>query len=201
MHACIGEGNGNPLQDSCLENPRDRGAWWVAVSGVAQSQTQLKWLSSSSIILLDSTYKWYHMIFVFVWLTLLSMIISRSVHITTNGIISFFYGWAILYCIYEHSSPATPFFPCLQSFPASGSFAVSWLFTSGDQSTGASASASVLPVNVQGWFLLWLAGLISLPSKGLSRVFSSTVWKHQFFGAQPSFRSNSHIYTWLLEKP
>ena len=66
----------------------------------------------------------------------------------------------------------------------------------------ASVSASVFPVNIQGWFPLGLTGLISLPSKGLSRVFSSTtVQKHQFFSAQPSIWPNSHIHTWLLEKP
>ena len=75
---------------------------------------------------------------------------------------------------------------CLQSFPASGSFPMNGLFTSG-QSTGASASASVLPMNIQGWFLLGLTGLISLQSKGFSRVFSNTtVQKHQFFSAQLS---------------
>ena len=66
-----------------------------------------------------------------------------------------------------------PFFSCLQSFPASGSFPVSWLFASGGQSIEASASASILPMNVQGWFPLGLTGLISLQSKGLSRIFSS----------------------------
>ena len=87
---------------------------------------------------------------------------------------------------------------CLQSFPASGSFPVSQLFRSGGQSTG----ASVLRVNIQGWFLLGLTGLTFLLSKGLSRIFSSTtIWKHHFFGAQPSLWSNSHIHTWLLEKP
>ena len=98
-------------------------------------------------------------------------------------------------------SSVFPFSSCLQSFPASGSFPVSWLFTSGGQSTGASASASVLPMPIQGWFPLGLTDLISLLSKGLSRVFSSTtVWKHQFLRAQPSLWSNSHIHTWLLEK-
>ena len=88
----------------------------------------------------------------------------------------------------------------LQSFPASGSFPVSQLFTSGGQSIG--ASASVFLMNVQGWFSLGLAGLISLLCKGLSRVFSNTaVQKHQFFNAQPSLWSNSHRRTWLLEKP
>ena len=100
------------------------------------------------------------------------------------------------------SSSVAPF-SCLQSFPASGSFPMFWrLFTSGGQSIGASASAAVLPMNIQDWFLLGLTGLISLLSKGLSRVFSSTiVWKHQFFHAQPFLWSNSHICTWLLEKP
>ena len=91
---------------------------------------------------------------------------------------------------------------CLQSFPGLGSFPMSQLFASGGQSIGASASASVLPMNIQGWFPLWLAVLISLLSKGLSRVCSNTtVQKHQFFGTQPSLWSNSHVYTWLLEKP
>jgi len=99
------------------------------------------------------------------------------------------------------SSSVVPFSSCPQSFPASGSFPMSQFFTSGGQSTGASAPASVLPINIQGWFPLGLTSLISFPSKGLSRVFSSTtVWKHQFFGVQPSFWSNSHIHTWLQEK-
>ena len=87
-------------------------------------------------------------------------------------------------------------------FPASGSFPVSQLFTSGDQSIGVSASASVLPMNIQDWFPLRLTSLISLLSRGLSGVFSNTtVQKHQFFGAQLSLWSNSHIHTWPLEKP
>ena len=90
---------------------------------------------------------------------------------------------------------------CPQSFWASSSFLISWLFTSGGQSTGASASASAFPINIQDWFPLGLTGFISLQTKGLSRVFSSTiVWKHQFFSSQPSLWSNSHICTWLLEK-
>ena len=100
------------------------------------------------------------------------------------------------------SSSVIPFSSCPQSFPASGSFPVSQFFLSGGQSTGVSALASVLPVNIQGWFPLGWTGLISLLSKGLSRVFSSTiVQKHQFFGAQLSLWSHSHIHTWLLEKP
>ena len=84
------------------------------------------------------------------------------------------------------SSSVVPVSSCLQSFPVSGSSQMSQFFSSGSQSIGASASASVLPMNIQGWFPLGWTGLI-LQSKGLSRVFSSTtVWKHQFFSAQPS---------------
>ena len=89
-----------------------------------------------------------------------------------------------------------------QSFPASGSFQMSQLFTSGGQSIGVSASTSVLPMNTQDWSPLGWTGWISLQSKGLSRVFSNTtVQKHQFFGAQLSLQSSSHIHTWPLEKP
>ena len=92
-------------------------------------------------------------------------------------------------------SSVVPFPACLQSFPASGSFLMSHLFSSGGQSIGASASASVLPMNIQDWFPLGLTGLISLLYKRLSRVFfSTTVWRHQFFCAQPSLWSNSHIH-------
>ena len=100
------------------------------------------------------------------------------------------------------SSSVIPFPSCPQSFPASGSFQMSQFFTSGGQSIGVSASNSVLPVSTQDWSPLERTGWISLQSKGLSRVFSSTtVQKHQFFGAQLSSQSNSHIHTWLLEKP
>ena len=106
-------------------------------------------------------------------------------------------GW---WCHPTISSSAVPFSSCPQSFPASGSFQMSQFFASGGQSIGASASASVLPMNIQGWFPLGLPDLISLQSKGLSRVFSNTiVQKHQFFGAQPSLWSNTHIHTWPQE--
>ena len=99
------------------------------------------------------------------------------------------------------SSSVTPFSSCPQFFPALGSFPMSWFFASGGQSIGASASASVLPMYIQDWFPLGLTGLISLQSKGLSRVFcSTTVQKHQSSGVQPSLWSNSLICTWLLEK-
>ena len=99
------------------------------------------------------------------------------------------------------SSSVVPFFSCLQSSPASGSFPVSQFLASGGQSTGISAIASVLPMSIQDWFPLGLTGWISLLSKRLSRVFSNTtVQKRQFFGAQLSLWSNSHIHTWLLGK-
>ena len=98
------------------------------------------------------------------------------------------------------SSSVIPFSSCLQSCPASGSFPMSQFFASGGQSIG--ASASVLPMNIQDWFPLGWTGLISLQSKGFSRAFSNTtVQKHHFFSAQLSLWSNSHIRTWLLEKP
>ena len=97
------------------------------------------------------------------------------------------------------SSPSPP---APQSLPASGSFPISQLFTRGGQSTGVSASASVLPMNTQDSSPLGWTSWISLQSKGLSRIFSNTtVQKHQFFGAQLSSQSNSHIHTWPLEKP
>ena len=100
------------------------------------------------------------------------------------------------WCYPTVSSSVVRFSSYTQSFPASGSFQMSQLFTSGGQSIGVSASASVLPMNIQGWFPLGLTGLISLQSKGLSRVFSNTtVRKHQLFRAQPSLWSNSHIHT------
>ena len=98
-------------------------------------------------------------------------------------------------------SSVTIFSSCLRSFPASESFPMSWFFESGGQNIGASALASVLLVNIQGWFSLGLISLISLLSKGLLNIFSNTtIRKHQFFCAQPSLWSNSHICTWLPEK-
>ena len=100
------------------------------------------------------------------------------------------------------SSSVVPFSSCPQSFPESGSFQISQLFTSGGQSIGVSASTSVLPMNTQDRSPLGWTGWISLQSKGLSRVFSNTtVQKHQFFSAQLSSQSNSHIHTWPLKKP
>ena len=100
------------------------------------------------------------------------------------------------------SSSVIPFSSCPQSLPASESFPMSQLFAWGGQSIGVLASVSILPMNTQDWSPLGWTGLISMQSKGLSRVFSNTtVQKHQFFGAQPSSQSNFHIHTWPSKKP
>ena len=100
------------------------------------------------------------------------------------------------------SSSVVPFSSYPQSLPASESFPMSQLFTWGGQSIGVSALASVLLMNTQDWSPLGWTGWISLQSKGLARIFSSTtVQKHQFFGVQLSSQSNSHIHTWPQEKP
>ena len=100
------------------------------------------------------------------------------------------------------SNHLIPFSSCLQSFPASGFFRMSQLFASGGQSIAVSISTWVLPMNTQDWSPLGWIGWISLQSKGLPRVFfNTTLQKHQFFGAQLSLESNSHICKWPLEKP
>ena len=105
-----------------------------------------------------------------------------------------------LWCHPTISSSVVPFSSCLRFFPAPGSCPMGQFFASGGQNIGGSASA--LPMNIQDWFPLGLTGLISLHSKGLSRVFSNTtVQKPQFFSAQFSLWSNSHICTWLLYGP
>ena len=105
------------------------------------------------------------------------------------------------WCSPTISSSVLPFYFCLQSFRASGFFPISQFFALGWQNIGASASASVLPVNIQDWFLLGSTGLIFLQYKRFSRIFfNTTVWKHKFFGTQLSLWPNFHIHTWLLEK-
>ena len=106
---------------------------------------------------------------------------------------------SIRWCCPTISSSVISFSSWLQSFPASGSFPMSQLSTSGGQSIGVSALASVLPMNILDWLPLQLTSLISLQFMGLSRVFN-TVQKHQFFSAQLSSQSNSHLHTWPLEK-
>ena len=126
---------------------------------------------------------------------------QASLSITNSGIYpnSCPLSW---WCHLAISSSVVPFSSCLQSFPTSGSFQMSQLFTLGGQSIGVSASTSALPMNTHDWSPLGWTGWISLQSTGLSRVFSNiTVQKHQFFGAQPSSQSNSYIHTWPLEKP
>ena len=132
--SCIGEGNGNPLQCSCLENPRDGGVWWAAVHGITQSQTRLTRLSSSSSK--DKVTK--------------SLLTLRTHELQHSRLL------------------------CLPVSP--------------------SVCSDSCPLSEWG-----LTGLI-LQFKGLSKVFSSTIRKYQFFGAQPSLWSNCHIHTWLLEK-
>ena len=104
------------------------------------------------------------------------------------------------WCHLAISFSVVPFSSCLQSFPASGSSLMSQLFSSGGQTIGVSASASVLPINIQGWFPLGLTGLISLHSNGLKSLLQHHSSKHQFFSTHPSSWSNSHIHKWLLEK-
>ena len=125
--------------------------------------------------------------------TSFSYTISQSL-LKLMSIDSVMVGWTI-------SSSIVPFPSCLQYFPTSMCFPMSWRFRSGGENVGTSASISVLPMNIQSWFPLGVTGLISLLSKRLSCVFSSTtVQKHQFFSAQPSLWSNSNIFTRLLEK-
>ena len=122
----------------------------------------------------------------------LSFTISLSLHKLTSTESVMPSSYFILCC---------PLLLLFSIFPASGSFPVSQFFASGGQSIGASASVSVLPMSIQGWFSLGFISLISLQYKGLSRDFSRTVLqKYQFFGPETSLWSNSHIHTWLLEE-
>ena len=106
------------------------------------------------------------------------------------------------WCYPTISSSVVPFSPCLQSFPVSGSFPISQFFASGGQSIGVSASASVLPMNIQDWFPSGWTGWISLQSKRLSRVFSNTtIQKHQFWALSFLYSQTLTIHTRLLEKP
>ena len=192
-----GEGNGSPLQYSCLENPMDGGAWCRLLS-MGSQRVGHDWATSFSLSIPQYSYvivqSLSHVqLFVTPWTAArqayLSFTISRSL-VKLMSIESWFHPTI--------STSVVPFSSCLQSFPASQCFQMSWLFTSDGQSTGASVSASVLPMNIQKWFPLGLRGLI-LQFKGLSRVFSNiTLQKHQFFGVQPSLWSNSHTHTWLL---
>ena len=135
--------------------------------------------------------------------------LCRPMDCSTPASLSFTASWSLLKLMSIESvmpstisSSAAPSPPAFSFSQHQGLFPVSRLFIWGGQSIGVSASASVLPMNIQSSFPLGLTGLISLQSKELSRVFSNTtVQKHQFFDTQPSLWSNSHIPTWLLEKP
>ena len=176
-----GEGSGNPLQYSFLENPTDRGARWDTVHGITKSWTRLKWqhISNCSKFMNVWTYLLVQSLSrVWLFVTLWTAAHQTSLSITMS-IKSLRPSNHLIFC--------HPLSSCLQSFPASGSFPMNQFFASGDQSVVVSASASVLPMNTQDWSPLGWTGWICLQSKGLSRVFSNTtVPKHQFFGAQLS---------------
>ena len=160
------------------------------------------WVKSYSVCLSPSYFIWHNTFKVHLLLLFSRSVMSDSLQ--PNGLQhTFTISWSLLKLMSielvmpsNHLILCHPFSSCLQSFLASGSFLTSHLFQWGGQTIGASASASVLPVNIQDWFPLGWTGLIFLQSKGLSRVFSSTiVWKHQYFGTQPSLWSNSsHPY-------
>jgi len=194
------EGNSNPLQYSCLEKLTNRGAWWATVHGVTKSQT---WLSDWAQI-----HVYGYRLFISVQSVLSDSLRPHEPQHTRppcpSPTLRVYPNSRPLsqWCHLTISSSVVPFSSCHQSFPTSRSFQMSQLFTSGGQNIGVSASTSVLPMNTQDWSPLGWTGWISLQSKGLSRVFSNTtVQKHQLFGAQLSSQSNSHIHTWLLEKP
>ena len=130
-------------------------------------------------------------------------VVPDSVTAAHQAFLSFSIPWNLLRLVHNESvMPSNHLTSIFLSIRVISSSSVSHFFASGGQSIGASASASVLPMNIQDWFPLELTGLISLQSKGLSRVISNTtIRKHQFLGTQPSLWSNSHICTWLLEKP
>ena len=189
-HVHCGEGNGNPLQYSCLENPMDEGAWLATVHGIMKSWTELT----------DFTFTFYFHALEKEMATL-SSIFSWKIPGTEEpggllsiGLHRIEHDWHNLaaaaacplsrWCHQTISSSVVPFSSCPQSLPASESCPMSQLFTSGGKSIGISASISDLPVNTQDWSPLGWTGWISLQSKGFSRVFfNTTVQKHQFFGA------------------
>ena len=180
----LGEGNGVPLQCSCLRNPMDRGAWGATGHGVAKTQKRLPSVQFSSVAQSCQTLcdpmdcsmpglPVHHQFPEFA---------QTHVHRVSDAT--------------QSSHPLSIPFSCLQSLPVSGSFPVSQFFASGSQSIRISASASVLPIKTQDQSPLGWTGWISLQSKGLTRVFSNTtVQKYQFFIAQLSLWSNFHIHT------
>jgi len=194
-----GEGNDNPLQCSCLGNPWTEDSGGLRSMGTQKSRTwvsnkkkQIKYFSSvqfSCSVVSDSLppHESQHA---------RPPCPSPTPGVHPNSCAS------SQWCHPAISSSVVPFSSCPQSLPTSESFPTSQLFAWGGQSTGVSALASFLPNKSQGWSPSDWTGWIFLQSKGLSRVFSNTtLQKHQFFGAQPSSQSNSHIHTWPQEKP
>ena len=191
-----GGGYGNPLYYSCLENVMDRGAWW-AVRTQRDTKSGHTWRGRAHT----------HAKILFSSVAQPCPILSHLTDCSTPGFPRHHQladpaqnvrhvGDAI-----QPSHPLSSPSPPPTIFPSIRVFFNEQFFTPGGQSIGASASASVLLMNIQYWFPLGWTGLIFLQSKGLSRVFSSTTdQKHQFFGSQLSLWSNSHIHTWLLEK-
>ena len=189
-----GGGSNYPLQYSYLENSINRGAWQATVHGVAKSWTRLSASHFHFSTLYEILKKWKAY---YTSSEIIGLVDHQRPHelqharppcpsptpgVDPNPCPSS--GW----CHPAISSSAISFSSCPQSFPASGSFPMSQLFTSASQSIGVSASTSVLPMNTQDWSPLGWTGWISLQSKGLSRVFSNTiVQKHQFFSTQLSF--------------
>ena len=192
-----GGGDGNPLYYSCLENIMDRGAWW-AVRTHRDTKSGHNWRHRAHT----------HAKILFSSVAQPCPILSHPTDCSTPGFPRHHQlpdpaqthvrhvGGAI-----QPSHPLSSPSPPPSIFPSIRVFSNDQFFASGGQSIGASALASVLPINIQDWFPLGLTGLIFLQSKGLSRVLSSTTdQKYQFFSSQLSLWSNSHIHTWLLEK-
>ena len=180
---CPGEGNGSPLQCSCLENPMDRGAWGVTVHGVAKSRTWQTDYTTATTKKIFSSVQSLSCVHLFAtpWTGQHARLLCPSPSPRACSKSCPLSRW----CHPTISSFAVPFSSCPQSFPASESFPMSRFFASGGQSIGVSASALVLPMNIQDQFPLGWTGWISLQSRGLSRVFSNTtVQKHHFFHAQ-----------------
>ena len=184
--------NENSVQYSCLGNPMDRGAWLAAVHVVTKSQiTQLS-INNKPDKAISSVQLLSH-----VWLFVTSWTATCQACLSITNF------WCLLRLMsIESVMPSNhlilchPLLPLPSILPSIRVFSNDRLFASGAQSIGASASASVLPMNIQDWFPPRWTGWISLQSKGLSRIFSNTtVQKHQFFSAQLSLWSNSHIHT------
>ena len=196
-----GEKNGYPLHCSCLENSMDRGAWWAQSMGSQDLDIQLRYFKSQKMILWKCCTQYSSVqLLSRVWLFVTPWPAACQVSLTIA--ISWSLPKLMSIELVMPSNHLILCFPLLLLPSILPSFKVFSNESSGGQSTGVSASISVLPMNIQNWFPLGWTGWISLQSKGLSRVFfNTTVQKHQFFCAQLSIQSNSHIHTWPLGKP